>query len=70
MCGKKFSIYGVHIPIKCIESVDFYSCPSSPLKNPGKIVWKSVFIQDEKGGENYDLVYQNSIRKYEDELEH
>ena len=24
----------------------------------------------EKGGENYDLLYQNSIRKYEDDLEH
>ena len=24
----------------------------------------------ERGGENYDLVYQNSIRKYEDNLEH
>ena len=24
----------------------------------------------EWGGENYDLLYQNSIRKYEDDLEH
>ena len=24
----------------------------------------------EWGGENYDLLYQNSIRKYEDNLEH
>ena len=24
----------------------------------------------ERGGENYDLLYQNSIRKYEDDLEH
>ena len=24
----------------------------------------------ERGGENYDLFYQNSIRKYEDDLEH
>ena len=23
-----------------------------------------------RGGENYDLLYQNSIKKYEDELEH
>ena len=32
MCGKKFSIYGVHISRKCIESMriesmHFYSCP-------------------------------------------
>ena len=31
---------------------------------------KICFPQDEKGGENYDLLYQNSIRKYEDDLEH
>ena len=30
MYGKNFSIYGVHIPIKCIESLHFYSCPSPP----------------------------------------
>ena len=24
----------------------------------------------ERGGENYDLLYQNSIRKYGDDLEH
>ena len=24
----------------------------------------------ERGGENHDLIYQNSIRKYEDDLEH
>ena len=42
MCGKKFSIYGVHIPRKCIESMHFYSCPSPPLKTPGRIFWKSV----------------------------
>ena len=43
MYGKKvFSIYGVHIPRKCIESMDFYSYPSPPLKTPGRIFWKSV----------------------------
>ena len=24
----------------------------------------------ERGGRNYDLLYQNSVRKYEDDLEH
>ena len=42
MCGTIFSIHGVHIPSKCIESIYFYSCPSSPLKTPGRIFWKSV----------------------------
>ena len=31
---------------------------------------KICFPQDEGGGENYDLLYQNSIRKYKDDLEH
>ena len=66
MCGKIFSIYGVHIPRKCIESMHFYLCLSPPLKTPGRI----CFTQDETGGGNYDLLYQNSIRKYEDDLEH
>ena len=39
-CGKLFSIYGVHIPRKCIESTHFYSCPSSPLKTPRRNFWK------------------------------
>ena len=36
----------------------------------------SVFLENllpptaERGGKNYDLLYQNSIRKYEDDLEH
>ena len=31
MCGKNVQVYWVHIPIKCIDSRHFYSCPS-PLK--------------------------------------
>ena len=31
MYGKNFQIYGVHIPAKCIDSRNFYSCPS-PLR--------------------------------------
>ena len=42
MCGKIFSIYGVHIPRKWIEPMYFYSCPSPPTKTPGGIFWKSV----------------------------
>ena len=33
--GKFFQFYGVHIPRKCIESMDFYSCSSSTIKTPG-----------------------------------
>ena len=35
MSGKEFSMYGVHILRKCIESMYVYSCPSPPLKTPG-----------------------------------
>ena len=42
MCEKFFSIYSVDIPRKCIESMHFYSCPSSPLKTSGRIFRKSV----------------------------
>ena len=56
----------------------FYSCPSLLLKTPGRIFWKSASPKTEGvvegggewGGGNYDLLYQNSIRKYEDDLEH
>ena len=33
-------------------------------------ILKVCFLQDGKGGGRYDLLYQNSIRKYEDDLEH
>ena len=71
MCGKKFSIYGVHIR-KCIESMHFYWLPSSALRTPCTIFWKKSVSpqgQEQPGGGNYDLLYQNSIRKYEDDLE-
>ena len=32
--------------------------------------FKIMFPQDKRGEENYDLIYENSIRKYEDDLEH
>ena len=56
-----------HIPRKCIESMHFYSCPSSPTWVE---FFENLFPQDERDGGNYDLLYQNSIRKYEDDLEH
>ena len=32
--------------------------------------FENLFPEDEMGGGNYDFLYQNSIRKYEDDLEH
>ena len=37
---------------------------SVPLKTLGKF-YENLFCQDEVVGENYDLLYQNSIRKNE-----
>ena len=54
MCGEIFSIYDIHIPRKCIESMQFYSCLGALVKTAGRIFWKSVsFPQDERGGRNY-----------------
>ena len=38
MRGKNFQIYGVHIPGKCIDSSQFYSCPSSLKTRPQVLV--------------------------------
>ena len=44
---EKLLIYGVHIPRKCIESMHFYSGPTPPLKNPGRMFLKSVSPETE-----------------------
>ena len=44
--------------------------PLFPTQNSTQDLLKICFPQDEKGRENYDLLYQNSIRKYEEKLEH
>ena len=41
-----------------------------PHSNLQVEVLKICFPRDERGGENYDFLYQNSIRKYEDDFEH
>ena len=41
--------------------------PQSKLKVE---FFENLFPQEERGGRNYDLLYQNSIRKNEDDLEH
>ena len=82
MCGKNFEIHGIHIPRKCIDSKHFYSCPFLQLtpQTPGrrKLLipprqhsFENLFPPTaKKGGGNYDLLYQISVRKCEDVLEH
>ena len=36
----------------------------------GSILSKICFPQQQKGEGNYDLLYQNSVKKYEDDFEH
>ena len=36
-------------------------------QNSRQEFWKISFPQDERGGENHDLLHENSIRKYEDD---
>ena len=39
--------------------------------SPRQHSFKNLFPPTaERGGGNYDLLYQNSVRKYEDDLEH
>ena len=81
MRGKNFQIYGVHIPRKCIESWHSKLDPkfflSSHLRqkqnthSPGQRFFENLFLPTaEGGGGNYDLLYQNSIRKHEVNKEH
>ena len=44
--------------------------PQFPTKNSRQEFLKIRFPKDKVGGEKYDLIYQNSLRKYEDDLEH
>ena len=71
MCGGIFSIYDIQIPRKCIESMHFCSYLSPPIKTPGRFFFENLFPSPKtKGMEETMLLYQNSIRKCEDDLEH
>ena len=67
--AKCFNLWCSHSQ-KISESMLFYSCSSPPLKTSGRIFWKFVFPKTERVVRTYDLLYQNSIRKYVDNLEH
>ena len=48
----------------------FLVMPQCSTQNSRQDFLKICFPKAEKGGENYNLLYQNLIRKYEDDLEH
>ena len=69
MCGKKFTIYSVHIPRKSLN-LYFFTHTSVPHSKLVVEFFENLFPKDRRGGRSYDLLYQNSIRKYKDDLEH
>ena len=48
----------------------FLLLPQFLTQNSGQNILKICFPQYEREGENYDLLYHNSIWKYDDDLEH
>ena len=63
---KIFSIYGVENALNlCIFIHALVSHSKLQVE-----LFENLFHQDKKGGGDYDLLYQNSIRKSEDDLEH
>ena len=86
MCGKNLQICGVCLPRKCIESMHFYSPPSplktlqrnqrtltqrKITHSPRQYFFENLFSPTPESRDgNYDLLYQTSIRKDEDELEY
>ena len=55
---------------KALNLCIFTHVQVGPHSKLGRNFLKIFFLQGERGRENYDLLYQNSIRKYEDDLEH
>ena len=84
MWGKNFQIYGVHNAL--IRSIFPHAPPHFKLvpkfllsrlrqkeitHSPRQYLFENLFLLTaERDGANYDSLYQNSVRKYEDDLEH
>ena len=65
MYGKILSIYGFHLPWKCIE-IESIDCTLAPVSQSKLQVefFENLFPQDEgKSGGNYDLLYQKFNQK-------
>ena len=69
MCGKNFSIYGVHIPRKSLNLCFFTHAPVPHSKLLVEF-FENLFPPRQGVGGSYDLLCQNSIRKYEDDFEY
>ena len=78
---ENFSIYEAHIPGKCIDSRHFTGSPCpfthkflSSHSRQKKITYSPRNFENlfppKRGEENQNLLYQNSVRKYKDDLKH
>ena len=84
MCAKNFQIFGVHIPRRYFERRHLlmplliqnwllipYPRQKKVTHSPRQHFFENLFSSTtERDGRNYNLFYQNSIRKNEDDLEH
>ena len=68
MCRENVSIYGAHIPRNALNLCSFTHAPVLHSILQVDYILKTCFPQDRKGGGRYDLLCQNSVRKYEDDL--
>ena len=68
MCGENVSIYGAHIPRNALNLCSFTHAPVPHSKLQVEYILKICFPQNRRGEGRYDLLYQNSFRKYEDDL--
>ena len=68
MCGENVSIYGAHIPRNALNLCSFTHAPVPHSKLQVEYILKICFPQNRRGEGKYDLLYQNSFRKYEDDL--
>ena len=71
MCGKGFLIYCGHIPRTSINLCFFTLAPVLHSKVLAEF-FENLFPPRQNGwaGGSYDLLYQYSSRKYENDLEH
>ena len=68
--GKNFKIM-VFAFIGNALNIDIFTHALVPYSKLQAECFENLFPPTtERGGENYDLFHQNSIRKYEDDMEH
>ena len=73
MCGKIFKFMEfTFLDNPLVQGIFTHAPPHTKITHsPRSYFFDNLFPPTaEKGVGNYDLLYQNSVRKYEDDLEH